>query len=58
MTAGNPHSMELLRMDCLNVTSFFGKRGTPVMSVKQLFEFVINADITEDQQAVFIETVR
>jgi RIO kinase 1 len=58
MAAGNPHSMELLRMDCWNVTSFFGKRGAPVMSVRQLFDFIINGELLPATHETYIADVR
>ena len=44
--AGNPKALEFLRMDCTNVLSFFGKLGVTVPSIRRMFDFVVNPDIT------------
>lgn len=45
-------------MDCWNVTEFFGKRGAPVMTVKQLFEFVVNGSLDPATHDEHIRQVR
>ena len=44
--SGNPKALEFLRMDCTNVLSFFGKLGVTVPSIRHMFDFVVNPDIT------------
>ncbi|KAM6976656.1 serine/threonine-protein kinase RIO1 [Aplochiton taeniatus] len=42
----HPHALEFLRKDCTNVNDFFLKRGVAVMTMRELFEFVIDPSIT------------
>ena len=44
----HPHALEFLRKDCTNVTEFFKKQGVSVMTVKELFDFVTDINITAD----------
>ena len=44
----HPHALEFLRKDCTNVTEFFRKNGVCVMTVRELFNFVTDPSITDD----------
>ncbi len=44
----HPQALEFLRKDCLNVTEFFRKSGVCVMTAKELFEFVTDPTINQD----------
>lgn len=44
----HPHALEFLRKDCTNITDFFKKRDVATMTIKQLFDFVTDPTITED----------
>ena len=37
-------------MDCRNVTSFFKKKGAQPAVARSLFDFVIDADLAEEDQ--------
>uniref|UniRef100_A0A8D3CKZ2 Serine/threonine-protein kinase RIO1 n=1 Tax=Scophthalmus maximus TaxID=52904 RepID=A0A8D3CKZ2_SCOMX len=42
----HPHALEFLRKDCSNVNEFFLKRGVPVMTIRELFDFITDPSIT------------
>lgn len=44
----HPHALEFLRKDCTNVTEFFRKREVATMTLKQLFDFITDPSITEE----------
>ncbi|XP_020580610.1 serine/threonine-protein kinase rio1-like [Phalaenopsis equestris] len=44
----HPSALDFLREDCLHVSDFFKKHGVTVMSVKELFDFIIDTAIGED----------
>jgi len=45
----HPNALEFLRKDCVNVNGFFCRRhGVAVMTGKELFDFVTDLSITDD----------
>ncbi|XP_030066802.1 serine/threonine-protein kinase RIO1-like isoform X2 [Microcaecilia unicolor] len=44
----HPHALEFLRKDCTNVNAFFSRHGVAVMTVRELFDFVTDPSVTED----------
>ncbi|XP_065175337.1 serine/threonine-protein kinase RIO1-like [Sycon ciliatum] len=51
----HPQAMVFLRMDCVNVTDFFVKKEVCCMSYKELFNFVTDLSINEDNMAAYLE---
>lgn len=51
----HPQALEFLRKDCTNVTDFFRKNGVCVMTVKELFDFITDITITEENMADYLE---
>ncbi|KAI0216348.1 Serine/threonine-protein kinase rio1 [Massospora cicadina] len=45
----HPHALEFLRSDCANVTDYFRKKGVAVMSLKELFQFVMDAALPVEE---------
>ncbi|TKR93297.1 hypothetical protein L596_007780 [Steinernema carpocapsae] len=45
----HPHALDFLRSDITNVTKFFRDRGCPVLSLRQLFQFVTDPLIRTEQ---------
>lgn len=43
----HPHALEFLRKDCTNITDFFRKKDVSTMTVKELFDFITDPNITE-----------
>ncbi|NXH44769.1 RIOK1 kinase, partial [Dicaeum eximium] len=44
----HPHALEFLRKDCANVNDFFQKHNVAVMTVRELFEFITDPSITNE----------
>lgn len=51
----HPHSFDFLRKDCTNVTEFFRRKEVATLTVKELFEFITDSNITEDKVEVFLD---
>lgn len=51
----HPHALEFLRKDCTNVTDFFKKNGVCVMTVRELFDFITDPNITDDNVDDYLE---
>ncbi|KAH8553595.1 RIO1-domain-containing protein [Umbelopsis sp. PMI_123] len=56
----HPHAFEFLRKDLSNITDYFKRKGVAVLSLKQLFEFVINPGFgsTEEEADQALEKLR
>ena len=53
----HPHALAFLRKDCENVSDFFTKRNIMAMSTKELFHFVTDLTITEQNMEQYLEKV-
>jgi len=51
----HPHAIEFLRKDLTNVTEFFRKRNVPTMTIRELFEFVTDATITDSNIDAYLD---
>ena len=51
----HPHALEFLRKDIHNVNEFFRKKKVNVLTVKELFDFVVNLNIEEGQEEAALE---
>lgn len=51
----HPQALEFLRKDCANITDFFRRKHVAVMTVKELFDFVTDITITEDNIDRYLE---
>ena len=51
----HPHALDFLRKDCTNVTDFFKKNGVCVMTVRELFDFVTDTSISDDNVDDYLE---
>lgn len=44
----HPHAFEFLRKDCTNISDFFRKKGVATLTVKELFDFITDSTINEN----------
>ncbi|CAM6008899.1 unnamed protein product [Sphagnum balticum] len=54
----HPRALDFLREDCLHVTDFFRKNNVAAMSVRELFDFVVEPSLAEDQVDEYLEKVQ
>ncbi|CAH1398002.1 unnamed protein product [Nezara viridula] len=51
----HPHSLDFLRKDCNNITEFFKRKGVAILTVKELFDFITDANLNEDKVESFLD---
>ncbi|XP_031340794.1 serine/threonine-protein kinase RIO1 [Photinus pyralis] len=44
----HPRALDFLRKDCTNVTEFFRKKEVATMGIKELFDFITDPTVTDD----------
>ncbi|KQJ99116.1 serine/threonine-protein kinase RIO1 isoform X2 [Brachypodium distachyon] len=54
----HPSALEFLNEDCLHVNDFFKKRGVAVMTVTDLFNFVVDQNIADEDVDDYLEKVQ
>eukprot|EP00730_Choanoeca_flexa_P007209 TRINITY_DN12296_c0_g4_i2.p1 TRINITY_DN12296_c0_g4~~TRINITY_DN12296_c0_g4_i2.p1 ORF type:complete len:623 (+),score=135.66 TRINITY_DN12296_c0_g4_i2:251-1870(+) len=54
----HPHALEFLRRDCANVNDFFKRHDVGVMEVRDLFDFITDVTITDDNVDEYLEAVQ
>lgn len=54
----HPRALDFLREDCLHVSDFFKKNGVAVMSVRELFDFVVDPSIMDDDIDDYLEKMQ
>lgn len=54
----HPHALEFLRIDCANITKFFANKQVPVMTIRELFDFVTDITITDQNLELYIEKMQ
>ncbi|XP_073837034.1 RIO kinase 1 [Musca autumnalis] len=53
----HPHAFDFLRKDCTNVSEFFRKKAVATMTVKELFDFITDQTITEENMEACLEKI-
>lgn len=51
------HAFEFLRKDCANISEFFRKKDVATMTVKELFDFITDPTIIDDNMEECLEKI-
>ncbi|MCD7460875.1 hypothetical protein HAX54_044638 [Datura stramonium] len=54
----HPHALDFLREDCVHVSDFFKKHGVAVMTIRELFDFIVDPSINDDSVDSYLEKVQ
>ncbi|XP_031106543.1 serine/threonine-protein kinase RIO1-like [Ipomoea triloba] len=54
----HPHALDFLREDCVHVSDFFRKHGVAVMTIRELFDFIVDPMIDDDSVDTYLEEVQ
>ncbi|KAI3929586.1 hypothetical protein MKX01_025754 [Papaver californicum] len=54
----HPHALDFLREDCIHVSEFFKKNGVAIMTVRELFDFIVDSSITDESVDSYLEEVQ
>ncbi|CAN4112394.1 unnamed protein product [Withania somnifera] len=54
----HPHALDFLREDCVHVSDFFKKHGVAVMTIRELFDFIVDSSINDDSVDSYLEKVQ
>ncbi|KAI5074690.1 hypothetical protein GOP47_0010651 [Adiantum capillus-veneris] len=54
----HPRALDFLREDCLHVSDFFRKNGVPVMTVRELFDFIVDPSISDNDVDDYLEKMQ
>ncbi|MFS7911041.1 putative non-specific serine/threonine protein kinase [Helianthus anomalus] len=51
----HPHALDFLREDCVHVSDFFKKHGVAVMTIRELFDFIVDPSIGDESVDSYLE---
>ncbi|KAL0535490.1 hypothetical protein IC582_029821 [Cucumis melo] len=54
----HPHALDFLREDCLHVSDFFKKHGVAVMTIRELFDFIVDPCLTDETIDNYLEEIQ
>ncbi|XP_024530272.1 serine/threonine-protein kinase RIO1 [Selaginella moellendorffii] len=54
----HPRALDFLRQDCVHVNDFFKKGGVAVMTVRELFDFIVDPSINDDQVETYLHEIQ
>ncbi|KAL5543918.1 hypothetical protein UlMin_007702 [Ulmus minor] len=54
----HPHALDFLREDCVHVSDFFKKHGVAVMTIRELFDFIVDPCIAEEAVDSYLEEMQ
>lgn len=53
----HPHAFDFLRKDCTNISEFFRKKSVATMTIKELFDFITDQTINEENMETCLEKI-
>ncbi|KAM1981587.1 hypothetical protein ACFX15_038062 [Malus domestica] len=53
-----PHALDFLREDCVHVSDFFKKHGVAVMTIRELFDFIVDPTISDDAVESYLDMLQ
>ncbi|XP_057972379.1 uncharacterized protein LOC131160580 [Malania oleifera] len=54
----HPRALDFLREDCVHVSDFFKKHGVAVMTIRELFDFIVDPSIADESVDSYLEEVQ
>ncbi|MED6107184.1 hypothetical protein PIB30_011754 [Stylosanthes scabra] len=54
----HPHALDFLREDCIHISDFFKKHGVAVMTIRELFDFIVDPTIADDAVEGYLEEMQ
>jgi len=54
----HPYALEFLRKDSTNITNFFKKGGVDTMTVHELFDFITDLTMTDENVPTYLEKIQ
>ncbi|GMH31491.1 hypothetical protein Nepgr_033334 [Nepenthes gracilis] len=54
----HPHALDFLREDCVHVSDFFKRHGVAVMTIRELFDFIVDPSIADEAVDSYLEEVQ
>lgn len=51
----HPYALVFLRSDCANITQFFRKKGVATLTLKHLFNFITDPNLTEKNVEEYLD---
>lgn len=54
----HPHAHEFLIEDCVHVSDFFKKHGVAVMTIRELFDFIVDSNVTDETIDSYLDKVQ
>lgn len=54
----HPNAMRFLQMDCTNMTAYFRRQRIPTMTVRELFDFITDVNIDDNQVDEYLESMQ
>lgn len=53
----HPHALDFLRKDATNITDFFAKKDVATMTVRELFTFITDPNVTDANMEKYLEQI-